>query len=169
MRRREFLKASAAIGAATAATVAPTAVVAGPEAAKKHSFKLKYAPHFNMFKHSAGDDLIDQLKFASDQGFTAWEDNGMKSRPVELQEKIARTMAQKGLQMGVFVAHGSIGKLTFARKDKEDNGWATAPTTNSFNPLFPSHCWRKDPRTPGHCPSPGRRHGAHRSVQRCAD
>ena len=78
MRRREFLKASAAIGAATAATVAPTAVVAGPKAAEKHSFKLKYAPHFNMFKHSAGDDLIDQLKFASDQGFTAWEDNGMK-------------------------------------------------------------------------------------------
>ena len=119
MKRREFLKASAAISVATAATVAPTAVAAGPEATQKHSLKLKYAPHFNMFKHSAGDDLIDQLKFASDQGFTAWEDNGMKNRPVDLQEKIARTMDQRGLQMGVFVAHGSIGKITFARKDKD--------------------------------------------------
>ncbi|HAY81835.1 MAG TPA: xylose isomerase [Planctomycetaceae bacterium] len=116
MKRREFLAASAAIGAAA---VAPTVSLAGPDAAKKHRFKLKYAPHFNMFKHSAGDDPIDQLKFAADQGFTAWEDNGMKKRPVELQEKIARTMEQLGMQMGVFVAHGSIGKLTFARKDKD--------------------------------------------------
>jgi len=28
-------------------------------------------------------------------------------------------MDQLGMQMGVFVAHGSIGKLTFARKDKD--------------------------------------------------
>jgi len=116
MKRREFLAASAAIGAAA---VAPTVSLAGPDAAKKHRFKLKYAPHFNMFKHSAGDDPIDQLKFAADQRFTAWEDNGMKKRPVELQEKIARTMEQLGMKMGVFVAHGSIGKLTFARKDKD--------------------------------------------------
>ena len=81
-------------------------------------FKLNYAPHFNMFKSMAGTDLIDQLKFAADQGFTAWEDNGMKKRPAELQEKIGRTMEQLGMQMGVFVAHGSIGKVTFARKDK---------------------------------------------------
>ena len=40
--------------------------------AKNHRFKLEYAPHFNMLKHSANDDLIDQLKFATDQTFTAW-------------------------------------------------------------------------------------------------
>ena len=63
MKRREFLQASAAIGAATVATVAPKASRAAPETAKTNRFKLKYAPHFNMFKHSAGDDLTDQLKF----------------------------------------------------------------------------------------------------------
>ena len=48
----------------------------------------------------------------------AWKDNRMKHLPVKLQEKIRQTMEQLGMQMGIFVAHGSIGKLTFARKDK---------------------------------------------------
>jgi hydroxypyruvate isomerase len=42
-------------------------------------FKLKYAPHFGMFKHSAGADPVDELKFAADEGFTAWEENGMRN------------------------------------------------------------------------------------------
>ncbi len=117
MKRREVLAAGAAIGAAA---VASSSIYAGPFASSKtHDFKLKYAPHFNMFKNSAGNDPIDQLKFAADQGFTAWEDNGMKKKPVELQEKIAKTMDKLGMQMGVFVAHGSIGKITFARKNDD--------------------------------------------------
>ena len=31
-----------------------------------------------MFKHSAGEDLIDQLNFMADEGFTAFEDNNLK-------------------------------------------------------------------------------------------
>lgn len=117
MKRREMLAASASLAATTVAATSMNAM-ASPLAPQKHQFKLKYAPHFNMFKSSAGNDPIDQLKFAADQGFTAWEDNGMKKRPVELQEKIGRTMEKLGMQMGVFVAHGSIGKITFARKDE---------------------------------------------------
>ena len=52
-----------------------------------------------------GEDLIEQLKFMADQGFTALEDNGMKGRPVALQENIAREMGRLGMTMGVFVAH----------------------------------------------------------------
>ena len=69
------------------------------------AFKLKYAPHFGMFSNSAGGDLVDQIMFAADQGFAAWEDNGMKGRSVDVQERIARAMAQRDMQMGVFVAH----------------------------------------------------------------
>lgn len=68
-------------------------------------FNLKYAPHLDMFKHSAGSDPIDQLNFMADVGFEAFEDNGMKSREVVLQEKMAQTMSIRGLHMGVFVAH----------------------------------------------------------------
>ncbi|KAA3653968.1 MAG: xylose isomerase, partial [Calditrichaeota bacterium] len=62
-------------------------------------------PHFGMFKNHAGEDLIDQLKFMADEGFTAFEDNGMKNRSVETQEKSAKELAKSEMAMGVFVAH----------------------------------------------------------------
>lgn len=68
-------------------------------------FKLNYAPHLGMFKASAGEDPIAQLNFMADRGFTAFEDNGMKGRPIELQKSMASTMEKRGLSMGVFVAH----------------------------------------------------------------
>ena len=78
MQRREFLKAG---GVSLAGAVASAAVGSVADAAEpKHTFKLKYGPHFGMFEASAGKDLTDQLRFAADQGFTAWEDNGMKGR-----------------------------------------------------------------------------------------
>jgi len=71
----------------------------------KHHFQLKYAPHIGMFRESAGDDPIAQLHFMADQGFTAFEDNGMMDRPLEMQVAMARVMKERGLEMGVFVAH----------------------------------------------------------------
>jgi hydroxypyruvate isomerase len=71
----------------------------------KHSFNLNYAPHIGMFKQHAGDDPVAQLKFMAAQGFTAFEDNEMKGRPVAQQLAMAEVMAKHGLTMGVFVAH----------------------------------------------------------------
>jgi len=68
-------------------------------------FNLNYAPHIGMFENHSGKDLIDQIKFMADNGFSAFEDNGMKRRSVELQEKIAVTMTKLKMIMGVFVAH----------------------------------------------------------------
>ena len=99
MTRREFLP-SASLMAAAAAGLGCTPIIGNP-----NSFSMHYAPHFGMFKHSAGDDLVDQLNFAADQGFTAWEDNGMKGRSTDMQDRIANTMAQRDMRMGVFVAH----------------------------------------------------------------
>ncbi len=107
MKRRDFLRGSAT--AAAAASIVPvmglTSESAHTPIPGKHDFNLKYAPHFGMFKHLAGDDLLDQLQFMADQGFTAFEDNGMKRKEVAMQEKIASKMANLGLEMGVFVAH----------------------------------------------------------------
>jgi hydroxypyruvate isomerase len=92
-------------------------------AAGKHQFKLKYAPHFGMFKNSAGGDLLDQLQFMADTGFTAMEDNGMKDREISMQEKIASKMAELDMEMGVFVAHSiywSEPSLTSGKQDKLD-------------------------------------------------
>lgn len=117
MQRREFLAAS---GAATSALALGAKATSAQETAHQSaSFHLKYAPHFGMFKQSAGDDLIDQLKFAADQGFTAWEDNGMSKRPVEEQSRIAEAMEKLGMTMGVFVAYASFDEPTFAVKKKD--------------------------------------------------
>ena len=70
-----------------------------------YKFNLKYAPHFGMFKGSAGDNLIDQLNYIADQGFTAFEDNNLKKRTIETQNKMSKTMQKRSIEMGVFVAH----------------------------------------------------------------
>lgn len=100
MNRRDFAKAAVAAGAATSLT---NSVASATEPSPAHKFHLKYAPHFGMFKAIAGNDLLDQLRFGFDQGFTAWEDNGMKGRSIQEQEAIAKTMDQRGMEMGVFV------------------------------------------------------------------
>ncbi|MEM9325558.1 MAG: TIM barrel protein [Bacteroidota bacterium] len=101
MKRRNFLKSSALAGGAMASTVPAFASTSSDLQAQ--TFKLKYAPHFGMFKSSAGDDLIDQLNFMAERGFTAFEDNGMMKRDVSMQNKIGETLAKHNMSMGVFV------------------------------------------------------------------
>ncbi len=85
-------------------------------------FNLNYAPHLGMFAHHAGNDPLAQLEFMAQQGFRSFEDNEMRGRPLEVQQKLARAMESLDLQMGVFVAHkiywnepnlssGDLGKL----------------------------------------------------------
>jgi hydroxypyruvate isomerase len=83
------------------------------------AFHLNYAPHFGMFEHHAGENLIDQIKFIADQGFTAIEDNGMKAREKKLQENIANEMARLNLAMGVFVAYADFKEKTFVTADPD--------------------------------------------------
>lgn len=77
-------------------------------------FGLDYAPHFGMFRHHAGDDLIDQLRFMHDEGFRALEDNEMPTRDVAVQERIGNELSRLGMRMGVFVAHTAWGEISFA-------------------------------------------------------
>ena len=72
---------------------------------QKNKFKLKYAPHIGMFANSAGKDPIDQLSFMADQGFMAFEDNGMKGRSISTQNQMSAIMEKRNIEMGVFVAH----------------------------------------------------------------
>ncbi len=66
-------------------------------------FHLNYAIHDGMLNNHAGNDFIEQIKFAHSAGFRAIEDNGMMGRPVEEQKKIGDTLARLGMNMGVFV------------------------------------------------------------------
>ena len=116
MDRRQLLKTTLGAGAALGLGGLGTRAATG---APVRSFKLKYAPHLGMFRHSAGEDLIDQVKFMADQGFTALEDNGMPNRPVEVQDKIAAEMTRLGMTMGVFVAEADFENVTLASNKPE--------------------------------------------------
>jgi hydroxypyruvate isomerase len=93
MNRRRFIGAATAIG-----------VAAGLPAAPAERFRLNYAPHEGIFEHSAGEDVAEQIAFAADAGFTAWEDNDMRTRDVAEQARIASALRRYEMKMGVFVA-----------------------------------------------------------------
>ena len=121
MERRNFLRSAAlggiALTGATGLMNAKASEIMPPSAEK---FKLKYAPHLGMFKNSVGDDPIDQIKFMADQGFTAFEDNGMMGRDIALQEKIGKTLADLNMTMGVFVVEkgGNMANTLAAGKQE---------------------------------------------------
>jgi hydroxypyruvate isomerase len=73
---------------------------------KRPNFQLRYAPHFGMFKEHAGDDLVAQLEFMADHGFSALEDNELMARPVNEQQRIGDALARLNMTMGVFVIDG---------------------------------------------------------------
>lgn len=111
-------------GIAAAGALAGKSVIAGESESvstmQKGPFKLNYAPHFGMFQNSAGGDSVDQLKFAADEGFRGWEDNGMKGRPVGEQEALAKAMRDLGITMGVFVVNmGTAWSATLSTGKKD--------------------------------------------------
>ena len=122
MKRRNFIKTTAASSFAMAGfSYAARASATGSKMAAPANFKLKYAPHFGMFKNSVGDDLIDQIKYMADQGFTAFEDNGMMKREPALQEKIGKTLSDLNMTMGVFVIDKGGNMANTLAAGKQEN------------------------------------------------
>jgi hydroxypyruvate isomerase len=115
MKRREFL----ATGAAAAASLsAVTAASAQADDKPDHGgkFKLKYGPSPGQFRAHAGNDYLDQIQFAADEGFRGWEDNGLARQSPEMQEKIGKKLKDNGMTMGVFV---SVSGDMASRSDKD--------------------------------------------------
>ena len=104
MKRRKFLRNSFLTGAAAIAGTHTFARIKKQGNWKENKvFNLDYAFHDGMFKNNGGEDFLDQIRWAYDQGFRSIEDNGMMSRTVEQQKKIGDLLAKLGMRMGVFV------------------------------------------------------------------
>ena len=110
MDRRTFLQAAGALGAGLVFGSTDAAAASPP-------FRMKYAPHFDQFRRLGGKDPLDQIRFMHDEGFRALEDNGMRNRPVELQEQIGKELDRLGMTMGVFVITANFGAPDFATND----------------------------------------------------
>lgn len=95
LSRRSVMAAGVAgVGVAGLSGMAPAQV--------RQPFSLAYAPHEGSFK-SRGN-VIEQIAYASDQGFRAWEDNGARNRSLADQNAMAKALLSRNMTMGVFVA-----------------------------------------------------------------
>jgi hydroxypyruvate isomerase len=104
MQRRQFLQQSILAGTSV---MAGTSVAAGSSSSQvfvaEKPFQLDYAFHAGMFKNHGGEGILDQIRWAYDQGFRSIEDNGMMARSEDEQKKIGELLAKLGMRMGVFV------------------------------------------------------------------
>lgn len=119
MNRRRFLTSSLVSGIAALTTAGLAGSSTKARATTQGKFKLKYAPPFGMFKESAGNDPIDQIKFADEMGFRAVFDNGIMKKPVALQEKIANELSKRNMDLGPFVLYADFKVKSFVTRDKE--------------------------------------------------
>ena len=128
MLRRNFITKSLA---ATAGLLYATPHLRAHHFFSEATFKLKYAPHFGMFKNHAGNDIFNELRFMHAQGFRALEDNGLMKRSLDTQEKLGALLGELQMEMGVFVIDGG------------DN-WKTSLTTgkSEFIENFVQACER---------------------------
>ena len=108
MQRRKFMQQSLLAGGALLTSPADVFAKSKIEnlTAGEKPFRLNYGIHDGMFQNHAGNNFIDQIKFAYDNGFRSIEDNGMSGRSEDEQKKIGDTLAKLGMAMGVFVQPG---------------------------------------------------------------
>ncbi len=119
--RRNFLKKSAfiAAGAIAAPAVASAAGIKDDPVIQTGQYRLKYAPSVGMFRASAGDDPIDNIKFCHDQGFRAVFDNGLMGRPTDVQERMAYELDLLDMDLGPFVLYADFSVTSFVTNDSE--------------------------------------------------
>ena len=128
VKRRKFIQQTATIGV----VLGTAPIFSYSDKKMPYTFKLNYASHIDMFAAHAGKDPLDQLNFMADQGFTAFEDNEMRSRPISTQKAMAKVMVDRGIRMGVFVAHKiywSEPSLTSGDKEKREEFLADIKTS----------------------------------------
>lgn len=102
MKRGKFIRNSL-LAAGAAITGNSLTSAAGINSAADKPFNLDYAFHDGMFRNSAGEHFIDQIKYAYDKGFRSIEDNKLIDRsPVE-QKQIGEALEKLSMRMGVFV------------------------------------------------------------------
>jgi len=106
MDRRRFLRTGALAGGALfGAALTAGAVPASFSRGRDRRFQLDYAPSPGQFEAHAGPDPVDQIAFAAEQGYAAFEDNRLRERPVDEQCRVGEALRAHGLRMGVFVGH----------------------------------------------------------------
>lgn len=112
MNRRTFSKLT------LAGTLLGTSSRAFAEKDATVPFKANFATTFNQLP-TAPKDYLDQLQFAYDHGFRAWEDNWLKGRDKAMWPKIAEFCKDKKMSLGVSVISTGHG-IDFSQPTEEE-------------------------------------------------
>jgi hydroxypyruvate isomerase len=91
-------------------------------------WKQRYAPHLGLigpdaplFIESAGSsDPLAQIEYLASLGFAGIEDNYLKLRPVETQERMGAALERHGMAMGCFVNNPMLWNRPLWGEDSED-------------------------------------------------
>jgi hydroxypyruvate isomerase len=111
MNRRTFCTVTASSMAALASGV----TYGAPDDAKP--FRSKFAPHLGLLP-TAPKGFLEQLQFAHDLGFRAWEENWLSGKKPELQEQVGAFIKENGMELGVTVITGGQGVKFYAPTDE---------------------------------------------------
>lgn len=108
MNRRHFSQLTASFAALSAGNL-----FADHHGKKGEAFKAKFAPSPGQLFAGKGKKLsyVDQMKYAYDLGFRAWEDNGLNGQKNETLEKIAEYLKDSGMEFGVSVITGGASAM----------------------------------------------------------
>jgi hydroxypyruvate isomerase len=120
MDRRDFIAGGLFAAASTVSITNDSARAQQQNASGKTKFKLRYAPSFGQFKEHAGNDIIDQIKFMADEGFTAMFDNGLMGKSKKQQENIAKELDGHNMKLGPFVLYADFSAESMVTGKKED-------------------------------------------------
>lgn len=71
-------------------------------------FQALFAPHPDLLP-TGPKTYLDQLQFAYDLGFRAWEDNQLARQSPQIQQQVGQFAREKGLTLGVMVISGGAG------------------------------------------------------------
>lgn len=119
MNRRKFMAAGITSGAVMTTLINSTVAAKESPPPSPKPFKLKYAPSLGMFKHLAGDNMYDKIRFMHDQGFRAIFDNGLMDKPANQQKKIAGLLNELKMDLGPFVGYAKFGEESFVLSPSE--------------------------------------------------
>ena len=114
INRREFLAAGMATSSVLPTISNVFAATKSKLSIRSGRYRLNYAPHFGMFRCSAGDSLTDQIRFMAENGFSALEDLDLRRRDPSIQKKIHKEIDRHGMRMGLFTGLAEFGLPTFA-------------------------------------------------------
>lgn len=120
MRRRDFIKSTTAVAAASQ-LFDETNVAAATAQTARPKYHLRYAPHLSILNKELS--IPQRLELIAEHGYDATEYNGLLQHPLNEVEEIRKKMDSLKIEMGIFVANPGGWKTAGLVDDKQHDAF----------------------------------------------